>query len=121
MFKHAKSFLFSAGIAPNTLMAKVCSDQKKPNGQFRLRDEAEVTEFVRTLPIRKVSGIGNVSEQLLTKALDVKTCGDMYRQRGLVRILFGQSSSHFFLRASLGKKIHTHVKLAKLITIMCYY
>ena len=92
----------SAGIAPNTLLAKVSSDQNKPNGQFRLEPTAEaVTEFVRALPIRKVSGIGNVTEQLLG-ALDVKTCQDLFDKRGEVKLLFSDISFNSFLRTSLG-------------------
>ena len=54
----------SAGIAPNSRLAKVCSDMNKPDGQFRLGpDEGEITRFVEGLPIRKISGIGNVTEQ----------------------------------------------------------
>ncbi len=45
----------SAGIAANTLLAKVCSDRNKPDGQFVLPNElSAVQEFVRDLPIRKV-------------------------------------------------------------------
>ena len=45
----------SAGIAPNRMLAKVCSDRNKPNGQFCLKgDREEVIMFVRSLPIRKV-------------------------------------------------------------------
>jgi DNA polymerase kappa len=46
----------SAGIAPNTFLAKVCSDMNKPNGQFELEAKEEaVMEFVRKLSIRKSS------------------------------------------------------------------
>ncbi len=46
----------SAGIAPNTFLAKVCSDMNKPNGQFELEaTEEAVMEFVRKLSIRKLS------------------------------------------------------------------
>uniref|UniRef100_A0A453HF46 UmuC domain-containing protein n=1 Tax=Aegilops tauschii subsp. strangulata TaxID=200361 RepID=A0A453HF46_AEGTS len=45
----------SAGVAPNRMIAKVCSDINKPNGQFILpNDRDAVTTFVSTLPIRKV-------------------------------------------------------------------
>ena len=44
----------SAGIAPNTFLAKVCSDMRKPNGQFELESrEPAVMEFVQQLSIRK--------------------------------------------------------------------
>ena len=37
------------------MLSKVCSDQNKPNGQFFLPAIVEdVTQFVKTLPIRKV-------------------------------------------------------------------
>lgn len=45
----------SAGVAPNRMIAKVCSDINKPNGQFILPNNREaVLTFVSTLPIRKV-------------------------------------------------------------------
>ncbi len=34
----------SAGIAPNTFLAKVCSDMNKPNGQFYLKPDVEVVK-----------------------------------------------------------------------------
>lgn len=40
--------------------------QNKPNGQFHLEFDAEVIRgFMRDLPIRKVPGIGRVTERLL--------------------------------------------------------
>ena len=56
----------SAGIAPNTLLAKIASDMNKPNGQFEIKaDPTVILDFMKELSIRKVSGIGNVTEQLL--------------------------------------------------------
>ncbi|XP_006820883.1 DNA polymerase kappa-like, partial [Saccoglossus kowalevskii] len=44
----------SAGIAPNTMLAKVCSDKNKPNGQYRIEPTLEaVNKFIEDLPIRK--------------------------------------------------------------------
>lgn len=92
----------SAGIAPNTFLAKVCSDVRKPNDQFRLiGDKGTVKAFVQDLPIRKVPGIGAVQEQLL-QALGVGTCGDLWEKRGLVRHFFSPSCAEFYLRVSLG-------------------
>lgn len=44
----------SAGVAPNRLLAKVCSDINKPNGQFVLpNNRMAVVTFISSLPIRK--------------------------------------------------------------------
>ena len=53
---HARTKLTaSAGIAPNTLLAKIASDMNKPNGQYFLPPTREsVLEFIRKLSIRKV-------------------------------------------------------------------
>ena len=111
----------SAGIAPNGktfpleknahliyqsstagMLAKVCSDRNKPNGQFQLESNLDaVMDFVRPLPIRKISGIGNVTEQLLG-SLGVTTCGDLWEKRGLLCLLFSECSYDYFIRVALG-------------------
>nr|CAB3265009.1 DNA polymerase kappa-like [Phallusia mammillata] len=100
---HQKTLLTaSAGIAPNTMLAKIGSDLNKPNGQTYFRpDRDSIMEFIRALSIRKVSGIGKVSEQLLA-ALDVKTCGDLYERRADLFLLFSNISCNFFFRTALG-------------------
>lgn len=93
----------SAGIAPNRLLAKVCSDLNKPNGQFVLpNDRNEVMKFVTPLPIRKVSGIGKVSEQVLREALGISTCGQLLEQRALLSALYSKIAFDFFLCVGLG-------------------
>lgn len=67
----------SAGIAPNKLIAKIASDLKKPNGQCEVKPE-EVPEFIAPLPVRKLWGIGHVTEQKMEK-LGVSTCVDLQR------------------------------------------
>lgn len=92
----------SAGIAPNTLLAKICSDRNKPNGQFCISYSKEaIMEFMRDLPIRKVCGIGKVSEKML-RALDIVTCSHLYKQRGLLYLLYSETSFEHFMRVSLG-------------------
>ena len=92
----------SAGIAPNVMLAKVCSDRNKPNGQFFLKPDREsVLEFVHSLPIRKISGIGRVSEQML-KALGIETCKDLYTKRHILYLLHSPISFRFLLGVSLG-------------------
>lgn len=92
----------SAGIAPNVMLAKVCSDHNKPNGQFLLEPDRDVVlEFVHNLPIRKISGIGRVSEQML-KALGIETCKDLYTKRDLLYLLHSPISFTFLTEVSLG-------------------
>uniref|UniRef100_A0A8C0Q5U7 DNA polymerase kappa n=1 Tax=Canis lupus familiaris TaxID=9615 RepID=A0A8C0Q5U7_CANLF len=92
----------SAGIAPNTMLAKVCSDKNKPNGQYQvLPNRQAVMDFIKDLPIRKVSGIGKVTEKML-KALGIITCTELYQQRALLSLLFSETSWHHFLHISLG-------------------
>lgn len=43
------------GIAPNMMLAKVCSDKNKPNGQYKLPSNRQaVIDFIQDLPVRKV-------------------------------------------------------------------
>ncbi|XP_038178460.1 DNA polymerase kappa isoform X1 [Arvicola amphibius] len=92
----------SAGIAPNTMLAKVCSDKNKPNGQYQILPSREaVMDFIRDLPIRKVSGIGKVTEKMLM-ALGIVTCTELYQQRALLSLLFSETSWHYFLHIALG-------------------
>lgn len=100
--EQATGLTCSAGIAPNSMIAKICSDMNKPNGQFRvMNDKQAVLEFMRNLPIRKVSGIGAVTETIL-KALGIEKCGDLYEKRAYLSLLFSQRSFEHFLRIALG-------------------
>ncbi|KAM8885067.1 DNA polymerase kappa isoform 1-T2 [Spinachia spinachia] len=92
----------SAGIAPNTMLAKVCSDKNKPNGQYRLPSTREaVMDFVQNLPVRKVSGIGKVSEKMLN-ALGISSCAHLGQQMPLLLLLFSETAWHHLMQVSLG-------------------
>ncbi|XP_075241250.1 uncharacterized protein LOC142336360 isoform X2 [Convolutriloba macropyga] len=92
----------SAGIASNCLLAKICSDKNKPNGQFCLESNREdIVNFMKDLSIRSVNGIGKVTESLLN-GLGVKTCGDLFDKRNELFLLFSKTSFQYFLRVSLG-------------------
>ena len=67
----------SAGIGPNKLIAKIASDLNKPNGQCEVTPE-QVPEFMAVLPVRKLWGIGQVTEQKLER-LGVTTCAHLQR------------------------------------------
>ncbi|WP_318374522.1 DNA polymerase IV [Enterobacter sp.] len=67
----------SAGIAPVKFLAKIASDLNKPNGQYVITPN-EVPQFLRTLPLSKIPGVGKVSAAKLEK-LGLRTCEDVQR------------------------------------------
>ena len=57
----------SAGVAPLKFLAKIASDMNKPNGQFVIQPH-EVEQFVKTLPLKKIPGVGKkTAERLLVE------------------------------------------------------
>ncbi|KAJ5681356.1 uncharacterized protein N7477_001296 [Penicillium maclennaniae] len=92
----------SAGIAANAKIAKIASNQNKPNGQFRVANTREaVMVFMRTLPVRKVNGVGRVFERELG-SIGIVTCGDIYPHRALLTKLFGEKAFQFLAQCYLG-------------------
>ncbi|MCH84448.1 DNA polymerase kappa-like [Trifolium medium] len=84
----------SAGVAPNRLLAKVCSDINKPNGQYVLpNDRLAVMTFISSLPIRKIGGIGKVTEQILKEVFGINTCEQMLDKSSYLCALFSQSTA----------------------------
>ncbi|WP_407927631.1 DNA polymerase IV [Legionella fallonii] len=67
----------SAGVAPNKFLAKIASAWKKPNGLFVITP-AQVSEFVKALPINKLFGVGKVTTLKLNQ-LNIFTCNDLYQ------------------------------------------
>jgi DNA polymerase kappa len=56
------------------MIAKLASEKNKPDGIHIVENDADkVMQFMAELPVRKVPGIGNVMEQILT-GLGVNTC-----------------------------------------------
>ncbi len=85
----------SAGVAPNKFLAKVASDWNKPDGLFVI-PPGRVEAFVATLPVKRISGVGRVTEDKLA-ALGVQTCGDL---QGLSRL----DLAHHF--GSVGERLY---------------
>ncbi|KAF2863428.1 DNA/RNA polymerase [Piedraia hortae CBS 480.64] len=101
VFKHCK-ITVSAGIAANSKLAKICSNQNKPNGQFLLASErTAIMAFMKDLPTRRVNGIGRVFERELA-AIGIATCGDIYPQRHYLSSLFGVKAFQFLMGVYIG-------------------
>ncbi|HEY0594021.1 MAG TPA: DNA polymerase IV, partial [Thermoanaerobaculia bacterium] len=65
----------SAGVAPNKFLAKIASDWKKPNGLFVITPD-RVEAFLTPLEIRRLPGVGSVTETALQEK-GVFTVGDL--------------------------------------------
>jgi DNA polymerase-4 len=79
----------SIGIAASRLVAKVTSDQAKPNGIMWIVPGQEAG-FLAPLDVRKIPGIGKVTEANLHR-LGIRKVGDMARMdEGLLRARFGE-------------------------------
>ena len=93
----------SAGIGPNRLIAKICSDFNKPNGQYRISNSTEEVEnFVRKLPTRKMFGIGKVQAFMLKEALEIETIQDLYDKRGLLMFHFKETTLENYAHQMIG-------------------
>ncbi len=88
----------SAGVAPVKFLAKICSDENKPDGQFVLTPET-MDDFVKRLALKKIPGVGKVTVSKLAK-LGLTTCQDVrdFGEAELTRH-FGRFGSHLFQRA----------------------
>src|SRR5664280_1872832 len=67
----------SIGIAASRQVAKICSDQAKPNGVLWIIPGREAA-FLAPLDVRKVPGVGKVTEKNL-HTLGIRKVGDLAR------------------------------------------
>jgi DNA polymerase-4 len=67
----------SLGLASSRLVAKVCSDQAKPNGVLWVLPGQEA-QFLAPLEVRRIPGVGKVAEASL-KQLGIHRVGDLAR------------------------------------------
>lgn len=91
----------SAGVAGNKFLAKLASEQGKPDGLVELLPR-EVEGFLATLPVASLWGVGRVTAERLQQ-LGLRRVGDL-RQAGeerLVKLLGAQGAQLY--RLSLGQ------------------
>ena len=67
----------SAGISSNKLIAKICSDWKKPDSQFSICDD-EIQNFIKIVNLKSIPGIGKVNYKKCND-LNMKSCSDMQK------------------------------------------
>jgi DNA polymerase-4 len=85
--RHERRLTATVGIGPNKLLAKIASDFRKPDGLTLIPGRDKV-QFLRTLPVRSLYGVGKVTEQTLGQA-GITTVGDLQSYTGDLRALVG--------------------------------
>lgn len=88
----------SAGVSSNKLLAKIASAYQKPNGLTVIRPE-QATAFLKEMPVRKMPGIGPVTESYC-HTLGIKKIGDFLKyDPRILEELFGRSGADYYLSA----------------------
>ena len=91
----------SIGIAPNKLLAKICSDLDKPDG-ITLLDPADIPVRIWPLPVRKINGIGPKASEKLA-ALGIGTIAELAQADAqFLQTQFGRSYGAWLNAAANG-------------------
>lgn len=85
----------SAGVAPNKFLAKIASDENKPNGQCVIAPE-NIADFVENLALKKIPGVGpKTTEKLASQGLI--TCADIRNSSlEIIKPLVGKFAQRLF-------------------------
>ena len=85
----------SAGVSYNKFLAKLASDQRKPDGMFVITPEMGPA-FVETLPVGKFHGIGPATAAKMNR-LGIHTGADLKAQsRAFLEERFGKSGGYYY-------------------------
>lgn len=99
--REATGLSCSIGIAPNKLLAKICSDLEKPDG-LTVLTHADIPRRIWPLAVRKINGIGPKAGEKLA-ALDIRTIGELAKaEPGLLQAHFGRSYAGWLHNAAQG-------------------
>jgi len=86
----ATGLAVSVGIAPTKMVAKIASDEAKPDGLLEVSADA-VRAFLDPLPVGRVWGVGPVAEARL-RAIGITTIGELARHESeRVRARLGEA------------------------------
>lgn len=96
------------GIGANKMLAKICSELDKPNGQTYLPFEKEtIKAFMHDKKMRDVPGVGHVTEQTLN-GLGVHSCADIENHLVEIYINYSETFFEFITKASMGIGRNNH-------------
>ena len=99
--REATGLSCSIGIAPNKLLAKICSDLEKPDG-ITVLGIGDLEARIWPLPVRKINGIGPRAAEKLAM-LGITTIADLAAaDPGLLQEHFGRSYAAWLHTAAQG-------------------
>ncbi|PUA18533.1 DNA polymerase IV [Glaciimonas sp. PCH181] len=91
----------SIGVAPNKLLAKICSDLEKPNG-LTILTLADVTTRIWPLPVSKINGIGPKAVEKLA-LIDIRTIAELANaDPSILQETFGRTYAAWLQNVSHG-------------------
>lgn len=91
----------SIGVAPNKLLAKICSDLEKPNG-LTVIEESDIALRIWPLQVARINGIGPKANEKLA-ALGIRTIGDLAQaDRLFLQMRFGRSTGSWLADVARG-------------------
>lgn len=102
----------SVGIASNRLMAKIGSEENKPNGLTVLPSSpAEIAAFLARKPVGVLWGVGKKTVEAL-KPYGIATCGDLQKMRpnavvpqSLIDLAYGKSEEFVYWEERAEKSV----------------
>lgn len=98
---NATGLTCSVGLAPNKLLAKLCSDIEKPNGITAITME-DIPTRIWPMPARRINGIGPKANEKLA-ALGITTIGEIAEREEIwLAENFGRRYGMWLFRASHG-------------------
>ncbi|CAI2359766.1 unnamed protein product [Moneuplotes crassus] len=98
----------SAGVGANKMLAKICSDMNKPNGHYILpHDPQKIEELMANIEIRKIPGIGPVSQTELNE-LGIEKGKDFLDKAPELYCIFEEKTVYRYMRDALGISRNVH-------------
>ena len=91
----------SVGITPNKLLSKIASDYKKPDGLTTVKPE-QIEEFLSSLKIREIPGIGKKTEDVFTQ-MNVHTIEELRKIDVFdLNKIFGRKTGGYIFNSAKG-------------------
>ena len=112
----------SIGISPNKLLSKIASDFKKPDGLTTVKPE-QVEEFLSSLKIREIPGIGKKTEDVFTQ-MNIHTIEELRKIDVFdLNKMFGRKTGTYIFNSAKGIDAETvrprqpTIQFSKIITL----